>query len=105
MLAIMQLSTGLIVPTPASAQAFMHAPSPRVASSILQPPSSSDVFPSELLAAETRQFTEDEMNAARTKGLAVLAFGVLPSFWAQNELVWNKKEKETNKKKASKKRR
>ena len=42
---------------------------------------------------EQRDYTEEERNAARQKGLAVFLFGALPSVWAQDQLIWSKQRK------------
>ena len=42
---------------------------------------------------EKKEYTEQDIADAKTKGLLLLLFGAAPSFYAQNELVW-KKEKE-----------
>ena len=43
---------------------------------------------------EANVYTEEDKSNARTAGLALLFFGIAPSIWAQNELVWSKKDKE-----------
>ena len=48
---------------------------------------------------EKREFTEEEINDAKTKGLLLFLFGAAPSFYAQNELVWKKESKDDKKSK------
>ena len=45
-----------------------------------------------ILETQQKVYTEEEKADARNKGLLVLFFGAAPSFWAQNELVWNKEK-------------
>lgn len=55
---------------------------------------SSEIFPSALLAVgyegEQKVYSEEDKAAARNAGLFIVAASVLPSIWAQNELVWSK---------------
>ena len=53
---------------------------------------------------EQREYTEEERDAARQKGLAVFLFGALPSVWAQDQLIWSK-ERKPDEPKGKKKRR
>ena len=93
--AITFASASLLVPTPpiVPATAFASSAAQTVAQN-QQQTSQGLIFPSELLAVgyqgEQKEYSEDEKNAAKTAGLAVFAFGALPSFWAQYELVWKK---------------
>ena len=62
-------------------------------------PSTQFIFPTTNALAvgyegEANVYTEEDKSKARTAGLGLLFFGIAPSIWAQNELVWSKKDKE-----------
>ena len=91
------LASAIVVPTPLAPAAQAAYPLSQAAYPLLPVAhASSVIFPSELLAVgppkdvQQVEYTEEEKAAARNTGLLVLFFGAAPSFWAQNELVWNK---------------
>jgi len=80
---------GLVVPSPVATPVVAAHPmsqqvasSPQVSAAMSPFPDADAPATTVLLSEETREFTEEERDAARQKGLLVLAFGILPSLWA-----------------------
>lgn len=89
--------SGLLLPSPPGlvvslrATAQQAAPTP-TASGV------ASVFPATSLLIADGADEMAEKDAARLKGLGVLAFGVLPSLWAQGEIKEGAKKKKKKKK-------
>ena len=107
MLAALTLPLALVIPA-MHAPAAVHAPAVHRAFELQQAssPSSELLFPSTTLASgfaakEEKVLTEEEeqaRNDARRTFAIIVFVSAVPSFWAQDVLVWSK-EKEDKKKK------
>ena len=96
---------GLVIPSPGAVSSVAVQPMPQQAVSLPRVFADVSPFPDAdapgtavLLSEETREFTEEERDAARQKGVLVLAFGILPSLWASGLGIPGAFDKEKNKK-------
>ena len=80
-LALVISVTGLVLPQPAAQVVVQQvAPAPPTSTAVIFPQSDAVGLAISTLVAD--DFTEEERDAARLKGVGVLAFGLLPSLWA-----------------------
>ena len=104
--ALLLASGGLVVPSPVTAPTLAHVQAHATVLHSLpsqQPErASSMVFPTTTTLAvgyegEPNVYSEEDKAKARNAGLGLLFFGIAPSIWAQNELVWSKDKKSEKK--------